>query len=53
MDSLYIQVASLFNGLTALVCLGLAVMVLARNWRKPTHQSFAVLAMLLHVLLEK
>ncbi len=39
-----ILVPSLLNGLTAVVCLGLAVMVLARNWRKPTHQSFALVS---------
>ncbi len=44
MGSLDILVPSLLNGLTALVCLGFTVMVLARNWRKPTHQSFALLS---------
>ena len=39
-------IPSILNGLTALVCLGLALMVLARNWTKKTHQTFALLAFL-------
>lgn len=41
MGPLDIIVPTVLNGLTALVCLGLAVLVLARNWSKPTHQAFA------------
>ncbi len=38
-------IPSILNGLTALVCFGLAVMVLVRNWTKRTHQTFAILAL--------
>lgn len=44
-----IVLPSILNVLMALVCLGLAVIVLARNWTKATHRSFAVVAVLLMV----
>jgi len=42
-----IIIPSIVNVLTGLVCLSLGILVLARNYRKITHQTFAVLAFVL------
>ncbi len=47
MTPLDILVPSLLNGVTALVCFGLAVLVLARNRTNPTHQTFAFVSTVL------
>ncbi len=44
--TLDLLIPSILNGLTALVCLGLALMVLLRNWTRKTHQTFALLAII-------
>lgn len=38
---------SILNALVALTCLGLAIMVLARNWTRATHKTFAWVSALL------
>jgi two-component system nitrogen regulation sensor histidine kinase GlnL len=46
-DAMDLLIPSILNALTALVCFGLAVMVIARNRGKRTHQTFALVAAVL------